>query len=136
MLQAYAVQRGGLIFAEVPIGGPRGLGEWPADCTVRRLDGVRVGDGHRKGRVIRWNRSMKEEFLRAIHGAAAVELIEVKPSLNRSAIGQMVAGRAMFGRQYRVTVDLSVIVCAHGDAALEWVCGQEGIAVELLHLRR
>ena len=129
MLQAYAPKSGGITFVEVPIGGPGGTGDWLPGCTTRRLDGVRVGNSRNARTVVRWNGSMKDKFLQAI-AKGLVELIEVKPSLNRSAIGQMVAGRAMFGRQYRVKIDRSVIVCAQADPALMWVCGQEGIALE------
>ena len=133
MLHAYAAKRGGATFAEVPIGGPGGPAEWPSGCTIRRLDGVRIANSRRAQGIVRWNRHESDAFITAIHHpGAVVELIEVKPRLNRSAIGQMVAGRAMFGRQYRVTIDRSVIVCAQSDAALAWVCGQEGITVEVI----
>jgi hypothetical protein len=61
-----------------------------------------------------------------------VELIEAKPSLNRSAIGQVVAGRDMFRRDYGVGVQHSVVVCGSSDGALEWVCRTHDIKVEVV----
>jgi hypothetical protein len=62
----------------------------------------------------------------------AVELVEVKNSLNRAVIGQVIAGRHMYTRQYGGTVVRAVVVCKQSDSALEWVCGREGIAIEVV----
>jgi hypothetical protein len=59
------------------------------------------------------------------------ELIEAKPSLNRTAIGQAIAGRLMFQRQYGVIPKRTVILCRASDSALTWVCEQENIDVEM-----
>jgi hypothetical protein len=69
---------------------------------------------------------------RARVGSLAVELIEAKPSLNRAAIGQVVAGRDMFRRQYGVAAQCSVIVCGSTDGALEWACRLQDIKVEVV----
>ena len=129
MLWAYVQREGGSVYAEVPVGGKGGAGDWPTGCTIRRIDGVRVLAGA-EPRVVRFS-TRDRQHLNALR-ASAVELIEVKPRLNRGSIGQIIAGRLMFGRQYRVTIGRSVIICGVGDTALEWVCGQEGISVEVV----
>ena len=49
-------------------------------------------------------------------------------SLNRTAIGQIIAGRTMFKEQCGVKTVIGV-VCVKGGSALEWVCKQHGIKV-------
>ncbi|MBS1263441.1 MAG: hypothetical protein MAG715_00622 [Methanonatronarchaeales archaeon] len=60
-----------------------------------------------------------------------VELIEAKRKVNRPVFGQVVAGRDMFKRHYGSKVDRSVALCNVPDPAMEWVCGQNGVGVEL-----
>ena len=61
-----------------------------------------------------------------------VEVIEVKQNLNRPAIGQVIAGRDMFEKQYEGKNVKMVIVCSKGDSALEWVCKKQEIKVVVL----
>ena len=58
-------------------------------------------------------------------------LIEAKRSLNRGVIGQAVAARQMFRRQYGVSPERVTVLCGRTDAALEWVCLKEAIHVEV-----
>jgi hypothetical protein len=60
------------------------------------------------------------------------ELIEVKRKLNRSAIGQIIAGHGLFTQQYEVCPGRLVIVCAVGDGALAWVCHKRDIVVRII----
>ncbi len=64
-----------------------------------------------------------------------VELIEVKRKLNRLVIGQIIVGVDMFQHQYQPHEITSVIVCAEGDPALEWVCERRQIQVRILSVR-
>jgi hypothetical protein len=61
-----------------------------------------------------------------------MEIIEVKRSLNRPVIGQVIAGRHIYTRQYGGTVVRSVVVCGQGDAALKSVCQELDIVVEVV----
>jgi len=126
LLEQYSRTHAGRLYVEVPIGGPGGSGQWPGGCTIRRLDGVLF-------------LTSEAASIHRYHAAAPIfeadlrrfspELIEVKASLNRTAIGQAIAGRRMFERQYGVVPRRTVILCRTSDAALAWVCEQEGIEV-------
>lgn len=129
LLQGYLKCCGGTLHLEVPIGGPGGPGKWPPDCTTRRIDAVRVGFG--PGKAVRFGRATSSAFVAGL-ADAHVELIEVKGSLNRTAIGQAVAARHMFTRQYGKAPDRVLILCLDSDSALEWVCAQKSVDVEVL----
>ena len=117
------------MYLEVPIGGPGGDGDWPAGCTVRRLDAVRILSSSEPDIAVRLS-SARDAFVKDLARFPA-ELLEVKRSLNRTAIGQVVAGRRMFERQYGARPTVAV-VCAASDSALEWVCSEEAIAVHVV----
>lgn len=127
LLHAYWRRVGGRLYVEVPIGAAGGLGDWPVGSTRRRLDGIRFLNAADSA-IVRF--AMPE--VRARIESFAVELIEAKPSLNRGAMGQIIAGRDMFRRQYGVAAQRSVIVCGSTDGALAWACGQQGIDVEVV----
>jgi hypothetical protein len=131
LLLAYWQREGGRIYAEVPIGGPGAPGGWLPGCTTRRIDGVRF-PGAAGGESCIWRFGQRAaEFARELAAGGPVEVIEVKASLNRTAIGQAIAGVDMFGRQYGRPAQ-GVILCGSGDSALEWVCDQRSIKVEKL----
>jgi 5-methylcytosine-specific restriction protein A len=127
LLQEYWRRVGGRLYVEVPIGAAGGLGDWPVGSTRRRLDAVRLMNAGDPAIV----RFAVPEF-RARVESLGVELIEAKRSLNRGAIGQVVAGRDMFRREYGVAAQCSVIVCGSTDDALLWACRQQDIRVEVV----
>src|SRR2546428_2873916 len=129
LLQSYWRRARGRLYVEVPIGAAGGAGVWPTGSTRRRLDAVRFPKASDPA-IVRFS---SVEF-RAHVGSPPVELIEAKPCLNRAAIGQVIAGRDMFRRDYGVEVHRSVVVCGASDGALEWVCSQHEIAVEVVGL--
>jgi hypothetical protein len=73
-------------------------------------------------------RQTAAEFARDVAAGGPLEVIEVKASLNRTAIGQAIAGVDMFERQYGRPAQ-GVILCGNGDSALEWVCQRRSIRV-------
>src|SRR5690606_12359870 len=87
LIQTYWSREGGTLILEVPIGGAGGRGAWTKECGVRRIDGVLFRHKHRQAAVHRFSREIWEPLQST---ARSVELIEVKPSLNRSAIGQAI----------------------------------------------
>lgn len=126
MLQSYLrrVRRAGWLGAvhvEVPFGGPSG-------GTSRRLDAVRFPNLDNRIRRYR-----ERDFVADLPGAAPIELIEVKPKLNRTVIGQLIAAellvRREWGLQKRRPLRL-VAVVAEVDKALATVCEDLGIRVE------
>ena len=79
--------------------------------------------------------SNRKDFAADLENTHA-ELLEVKLSLNRGAIGQAIAGRHMFQRQYGVAPGCTTILCRFSDSALAWVCEQEKIRVEVVNQPR
>ena len=127
LLRSYWRQASGRLYVEVPIGAASGPGSWPTQSTRRRLDAVRFPDASDPA-IVRFSAAEFQERV----GLLRVELIEAKPSLNRAAIGQVIAGRDMFRRNYGVSVHRSVVICGAGDGALEWVCSEHDIEVEVI----
>jgi len=62
----------------------------------------------------------------------SIETIEVKKEINRTAIGQIIAGTDLFEKDYGIVPSRKVILCSVGDEALQWVCSKRGIAVEII----
>jgi hypothetical protein len=125
LLNNYWTKIGGKLLVEVPVGGNHPDLPWDHHCTTRRLDGVIIkGDDLGKYKC-----SHNIEGLKNLFKGKRVEIIEVKKSINRTAIGQVVAGKTMFKQQYGIKNVKGVIVCGSGDSALEWVCKQHGIKV-------
>lgn len=127
LLYAYWRKVGGRIYVEVPIGGGRGPLRWRKGSTTRRIDGVRLPRARDKA-IVRFS---PDEFRKALT-STSVELIEIKASLDRYVIGQVVAGRDMFLRHYGPDGLRCVIVCAAKDTALEWVCRKNHIAARVV----
>ena len=56
-------------------------------------------------------------------------MIEVKCSLNRPVIGQVIAGADVLEMEYAPAEVDQVVVCEVGDPLLEAVCERRGIVV-------
>jgi hypothetical protein len=131
LIYRYWQEHEGRLFLEVPIGGAGGSGNWENGCTTRRIDAVVVGASRAPSIALRYAQAGAREFENAIKGAGPV-LIEAKTTLNRTAIGQAIAARHMFIRQYHVRPSMALILCSVGDSALEWVCAREHLGVEII----
>lgn len=130
MLEAYWRSQGGMLFREVPIGGPGGNGKWPEHCTVRRIDGVLL-KGSVDSTTYRFN-AITADLLKESIKSLSVELIEAKSVLKRAVIGQAIVARRMFVRHYGKTKVRVTILCGVGDSALEWVCQEEDVQVVIM----
>lgn len=129
LLTGYWNDVGGVIVTEVHIGGT-GPSNWPSGAGSRRLDGLRFRSEYRDeiNTPTAFSQAQLQEIVRGRH----VEVIEVKQNLNRPVIGQAIAGRDMFERDYDPRTIEPVVVCGSGDPALEWVCRRNGIRVEIV----
>jgi hypothetical protein len=127
LLHRYWQRVGGRIYVEVPIGGSDGPREWAGGSSRRRLGGVRLPSAADLA-IVRFASDAFHERVRS----EPVEIIEVKCSLNRPVIGQVIAGRYICTRQYGGTVVRSVVVCGQGDSALKSVCQEMDIVVEVV----
>jgi hypothetical protein len=130
LLLKYWREVGGVLFTEVPIrrDGPR---QCPPGAKSRRIDGVRIiapkpslPDG-----MYTFSRRENRRTVEDLIAGARVEVIEVKRSLDRPVIGQVIAGADLLEMEYAPAQVDPVVVCAVGDAALEAVCKRRGIAV-------
>ncbi len=129
LLAGYWNDVGGIIVPEVHI-GKNGPSDWPSGSSKRMIDGLRFRSEYRDEITVQ--AAFSQSQLRDIVKDRHVEVIEVKSSLNRPVIGQAIAGRDMFERDYEPRSIEPVVVCGSGDPALEWVCRRNGIRVEIV----
>jgi hypothetical protein len=129
LLTGYWKEVGGIVVPEVHI-GDTGPSDWPSGSRSRQIDGVRFSSDYRD--EINTPTAFSQTQLQEIVSDRHVEVIEVKQGLGRPVIGQAIAGRDMFKRDYDPRTVEPVVVCARGDPALEWVCRQNGIRVEIV----
>lgn len=129
LLVGYWQHVGGTILTEVETGGG-GPGNWPGGSSRRQLDGLRFRSEYRD--EIHSQTAFSQAQLRDIVRDRHVEVIEVKQSLGRPVIGQAIAGRDLFERDYNPSTTEPVVVCGSGDPALEWVCRRNGVRVEIV----
>lgn len=120
MLHAYWAQVGGQIYTEVSLAGRRGSALWMLGPPPDVLGAGRFPGHGQEGAVLPFARHAQEVL--PLAEREITWLIEVKPNINCTAIGQVIAGPDLFQKQYGVAPAKLVIVCAGGDAALEWVC--------------
>ncbi len=132
LLLKYWRKVGGVLFTEVPIGrdGPR---QWPPGAKPRRIDGVRIvapkpslPDG-----MYTYSRRENRRTVEDLIYGARVEVIEVKRSLDRPVLGQVIAGADLLEMEYAPAEVDQVVVCEVGDPVLEAVCERRGIVVFL-----
>lgn len=129
LIAAYFDQVGGTFVTEVQTGAS-GPGRWPRDSGRRRIDAVRFLD---EGRDEICNPSaFTQKQLCKIFRDRHVEVIECKKTLNRPVIGQAIAGRDLFERDYAPRTIEPVVLCGKNDPALAWVCRKNGIRVEII----
>lgn len=115
----------GRFYVEVPIGGSQLYGE---GAKTRFIDAVRLPDT-RPCEIVYFN---ERQFTSDL-ADQPVEIIEVKKTLNRTVIGQLVVAREMARADWPPHGPVrSVALCTEGDPALEWICQDYDIDVELV----
>jgi hypothetical protein len=131
LLLAYSQAVAGIIFAEVVV-GRGGLRNYPKGSQPRRIDGVRIISSlasDLRPDIITFNRNGNgHEFERLVSGAT-VEVIEVKPYLDRMVIGQVIVGAELLKMEYKPAIVRQVILCPEGEPLLEEVCTRLNITV-------
>jgi hypothetical protein len=58
-----------------------------------------------------------------------IEVIEIKRTLDRVVLGQVIIGADLFELEYAPATIKQVVVCGVGDPVLEFVCNRRGIKV-------
>ena len=58
-----------------------------------------------------------------------IEVIEIKRSLDRVVLGQVIIGADLLELEYAPATIEQTVVCEEGDPVLEYVCDKRGIKV-------
>jgi len=133
LLFKYWERVGGIIFTEVFV-GKGGIQKWMGDdAKPRRIDGVRIvssskSNGLSEG-IITFNKKSNIQEFQQILSTGQVEVIEVKRSLDRVVLGQVIIGADLLEMEYHLTNLKQVVVCEIGDSVLEAVCKKRNIKV-------
>jgi hypothetical protein len=122
---------GGLVFTEVPVGrdGPK---DWPEGAKPRRIDGVRIASPDSEkvpSEIVAFSKRRDAKRLERVIEGAEVEVVEVKRSLDRVVLGQVIIGADLLEIEYAPPKIDQVVICEMGDPALETVCDRRGIKV-------
>ena len=133
LLLKYWEQVGGIIFTEVFV-GKGGIQKWTGDnAKPRRIDGVRVfspskNNGLSEG-IVTFNKKSNFQEFQQILSSGQVEVIEVKHSLDRVVLGQVIIGADLLEMEYNLANLTQVVICENGDSVLEAVCKKRNIKV-------
>lgn len=131
LLLNYWLKVGGVIYAEVGVGGRGRDHTYPEGSKPRRIDGLRILSNNKQvpPDIILTSRGNKREVEKAIARARTIEVIEIKYSLDRLVIGQSIVGADLMEMEYGTRNIRQVILCEVGDPLLELVCKKRGIKV-------
>jgi hypothetical protein len=93
-------------------------------------------DRRARARVAQWDiytfsRRENRRTVEDLIAGARVEVIEVKRSLDRPVLGQVIVGADLLEMEYVPAEVDQVVVCEVGDPVLEAVCERHGIVVSL-----
>lgn len=105
-----------------------GQGNWSKGTKVRRIDGIGFNELEEIPDGI-YKINSPSEFTNLLKKVKTIDLIEIKTTLNRLVIGQVIAGIDMFKREYGNIHINPVIICSKSDLGMEWVCENRGIEV-------
>jgi hypothetical protein len=118
----------GRTYVEVPIGGPARYGQ---GAKTRRVDAVHFPESHPA--EVRYYE--EAAFTTDIQRGGPVEIIEVKRTLNRPVIGQLIVARELALSDWNLGPDVELSLTAVvtvGDPALEPVCDRLGIQISIV----
>lgn len=115
----------GKVYVEVPIGG---VDQYGPGAKTRFIDAVRLPDVE-PGGIHYYHRRHFEAEVRD----QTVEVIEVKKSLNRGVIGQLIVAYDLTRAEWPPHNSLRLVaLCTAPDPALEWICEKRNIDLELI----
>ncbi|GAB6060625.1 hypothetical protein [Desulfonatronum parangueonense] len=122
LIAQYLRANPGLLFLEVEVG------QGDEQCGPRRLDGLLIPGGETH---VRAQSSYRRDDIAAAVQGQHVHVLEAKRKLNRTVIGQVQVGMALFRRDFSPASAQGVAVCAFGNPDLEWYCLEQGIQTAL-----
>lgn len=122
LMENYLGKNPGRLFLEVPL--------WfDVDPNkARRIDGVLIPG---EDTIVYPPGSFSLDELQEAFDNQTVHLIEAKRKLNRSVIGQLLVGKALFKRVFASSTPLMVVVCSEEHADLKWFCSENNITVAI-----
>jgi hypothetical protein len=131
LLLKYWQKFGGVIFTEVLV-GRGGLLQWANGAKRRKIDGVRIVSSTymmTPPDIITFNKGINAQEFQQLIAGAKVEVIEVKYSLGRPVLGQVIFGADLLEMEYKPTHIKQVVICEVGDPVLEMLCKKRNIEV-------
>ena len=129
LCRQYHQKNGGRMYTEVPVPWSKAHGDWPAGYHPLSIDAIRLLSPEYDDKVTQFMRN-RGQLLERVEGSI-IEVIEVKPSLNRSVIGQAIIGSEMVAKDYRPSEIQRVVVCEKVNPALEPYCQNHDIRIEV-----
>jgi hypothetical protein len=109
---------GGLIFAEVPVGRDgHGVRIVPPESEKTPSD------------IVAFSRGRDAKRFEELATGAEVEVLEVKRSLDRYVLGQVIIGADLLEMEYAPSKIDQVVICNQDDPVLKRVCDKRGIRV-------
>jgi hypothetical protein len=129
LIHQYWQAVGGAIYTEVVV-GCRGRFAWPDGSTRRRIDGVRfITPTDDRSHISSFGNKVAGKRFRELIEGAEIELLEVKKSLSRLVLGQVIIGADMLELDYAPVKVQLVVVCGRAEPGLELICERRGIKV-------
>lgn len=132
LLLQYWEKTGGIIFTEVLV-GKGGIRKWTGDVSPRRIDGVQIIFPHKTNGlpddIVTFRKRKNFQEFQEVLNNGQVKVIEVKYSLNRPVLGQVIAGADLMEIEYNLSNIGQIVICEVGDSALEAVCKKRNIEV-------
>lgn len=131
LLLEYWERVGGVVFTEVLV-GRGGLRQWPEGAKPRRIDGVRLVSSALESTppdIVTFDKRKNAYEFKEIVTGAKIEVVEVKRSLDRVVLGQVIIGADLLEMEYAPCKVDQVVVCEVGDPVLEAVCRKRDIRV-------
>lgn len=131
LLERYwkAKARSGALWTEVGLAGDRKYSLFREGSSERRIDGVWVPKAPESGILVKRGSSRR---IRELRKKSKAELIEVKQGLSEAVLGQCVAARELFAKQYEMPISRTVALVKVADPAMGWVAKQLGVKVEVI----
>ncbi len=130
ILLEYWKQVGGVIVAEVVVGG-RGPGQvWPKGSNQRRIDAIRINGTTEKysPSIYRYG-LIGSDQLRGLINGREVDVIEIKMGLGRYVIGQVIIGADLVELEFNPRSVNQIILCDSADPLMKFMCLRRNIQV-------
>ncbi len=130
MLLKYWEKTGGRIYTEVFV-GRGGIQKYARGEKPRRIGGVQIIAPNQTDDIISFykNKNLHEFQLDLSGEVVKVNVLEMKRSLDRFVLGQVMVGADLLEMEYNLTHVGQIAICEFSDPVLEAVCKNRNIEV-------